>query len=312
LSLIQKKVSIGIDVGGSHITTAGVDETDMHVIEGSKTRRSFDHSLDAESILKIWAEAIESTIHKLGEDFLLSGMGFAIPGPFDYKKGICQMDQKMVSLKGKHIPNELNKILQVERDFKMRFLNDATCFAIGESIAGMGVGKSKVVVITLGTGFGSAFLDQNIPIVKRYDVPKEGCLWHLPFGNSIADDYFGSKWFVNFFAENYSEKVDGVREILEKGETLKIENVFSKFASNLSDFLGPYLKEFEADILIVGGNISKALPYFKNKLISLLHSQGIEIEIKASELLEEAAIVGASKLLDDDYWAEIYQTIPNI
>jgi len=307
-----KKVAVGIDIGGSHISVAIVDEKTKKIIPGSESRKDYDHKLNANTILQVWADAINSTLESVTDDMSLQGVGFAMPGPFDYKEGICRMDQKMISLFGLHIPTKLNQMLNSELGVKMRFLNDATCFAIGESIGGKGAGKDKVVVITLGTGFGSAFLDQDYPIVERDDVPSEGCLWHLPFGNSIADDYFASKWFVRYCEEQYSKKFSGVREILEIADNEMIDNIFGEFTKNLSSFIGPYLKKFHAEILIIGGNISKALPLFQDKLLELFKLQGVEIEIKSSELLEDAAIIGASKLLDDDYWTEVYKTIPNL
>jgi len=307
-----KKVAAGIDVGGSHISVAIVDEKTKEIISGSESRRDYDHKSSANTILQVWADTINSTLESMTEDMSLQGIGFAMPGPFDYKEGICRMDQKMISLFGLHIPTKLNAMLNYEQGVEMRFLNDATCFAIGESIAGIGAGKDKVVVITLGTGFGSAFLDQDYPIVKRGDVPPEGCLWHLPFAEGIADDYFGSKWFVNFFEEQYSKKISGVREMLEIANSEMNEKIFGEFTKNLASFIGPHLKNFQAEILIIGGNISKALPLFQDKLFNLLKLQGVEIDIRSSELLEDAAIIGASKLLDDDYWAEVYKTIPNL
>lgn len=48
-----------------------------------------------------------------------------------------------------HIPTAINKIL--DKDLKMRFINDAACFAIGESVKGEGENFKKGVVITLNT-----------------------------------------------------------------------------------------------------------------------------------------------------------------
>jgi len=305
-------VAIGIDVGGSHISVANVDQETKKIIPGSESRKEYDHTSDSSSIFQIWTDAISKTLATLTDDMSLQGLGFAMPGPFDYKEGVSKMDQKLVSLYGMHIPTKLNELLESKQELKMRFLNDATCFAIGESISSKETQEGRVVVMTLGTGFGSAFLDNGLPVVQRADVPEHGCLWHLPFGESIADDYFGSKWFVKYLEEHYATKVKGVREILEIANGETIAKIFEAFSKNLSSFLGPYLKQFEAEILIIGGNISRALPHFEDKLKSLLLLQDVDIEIRASKLLEDAAITGASILLDDNYWTEVYKTIPNI
>jgi len=311
LSLDLKNVSIGIDVGGSHISVAAVNQDTMQIISGSQSRKEYDHRSEAEIILKVWAEAINHTLLTLSNDMTVSGIGFAMPGPFDYKDGVSRMKQKLTSIYGMNIPSELDLILKKDRNLEMRFLNDATCFAIGESCMGRGAGKSKVVVLTLGTGFGSAFLEQNIPIVKREDVPPEGCLWHLPFGENIADDYFSTKWFSKYYQDHFGKSVEGVRQIVDNSDEKTIEQIFNAFSNNLSTFVGPHLEKFKAEILIIGGNISKAFPHFGSKIKTLIEGQGIDIEISPSELFEDAAILGAAKLLDDKYWTQICKNIPN-
>ena len=47
--------------------------------------------------------------------------------------------------------------------------------------------------ITLGTGFGSAFISNRIPIVDGPLVPRLGCVYHLPYRDGIADDYFSTR-----------------------------------------------------------------------------------------------------------------------
>lgn len=40
---------------------------------------------------------------------------------------------------------------------------------------------NRSLSITLGTGFGSAFIRNHIPIVDGPELPKLGCIYHLPF-----------------------------------------------------------------------------------------------------------------------------------
>ena len=48
-------------------------------------------------------------------------------------------------------------------------MNDASAFAVGEAWAGSASDFNRSLSITLGTGFGSAFISNHIPIV---DGPK--------------------------------------------------------------------------------------------------------------------------------------------
>ena len=72
-------------------------------------------------------------------------------------------------------------------------MNDASSFAVGEAWAGSASKFDRSLSITLGTGFGSAFISNRIPIVDGPLVPKLGCIYHLPYRDGIADDYFSTR-----------------------------------------------------------------------------------------------------------------------
>jgi glucokinase len=309
---VNRRITLGVDIGGSHLSCALIDNSTLEIISGSDVRSTYDHTLDANSIFNIWANTITASLDSIPLHSEFQGIGFAMPGPFEYANGISKMEQKLVSLFGKHIPTELNRKLDFDHDIKMRFINDATSFAIGESLKGQGHLKKKVVVITLGTGFGSAFLENNLPIVDRSDVPEEGCLWHLPFKDGIADNYFSTSWFISYYKTLSDSPIQGVKDMLEVGSESDIKQVFNRFSENLSTFIGPHLKTFDAEILIIGGNISKSLPYFIDSLKAHLTNQNIEVEIAPSILLEEAALIGGAHLFDSDFWQEVSKVLPNL
>jgi len=158
-----------------------------------------------EDLLSIWSKTIRASMNSVASTSSFNGIGIAMPGPFEYANGVSKMEHKLLALYDKHLPTELNKYLDLPSPISIRFNNDATCFAIGEAFNGLGKAKQRVVVITLGTGFGAAFLDDKIPIVDRADVPPQGCLWHLPFGKSIADDYFSTNWFVTEYNTRHED-----------------------------------------------------------------------------------------------------------
>jgi len=300
---------VGVDVGGTHLSCALVDSGSNEIVVDSMFRGVYNHSQDMPSLLEIWADSINRAIAKLPEGNQLSGIGIAMPGPFDYTNGISKMEHKLVALYDKPLSIELIKYLNLSNDVPIRFSNDATCFAIGEAFKGMGSGKQKIVVITLGTGFGAAFIENKLPVVDRPDVPPEGSLWHLPFKDSIADEYFSTGWFVKRYASLTGNKIAGVKELLRKEPTI-IKQLFDEFARNLSDFISPHLEKFNADVLVIGGSISKALPHFIDQLKSHLSNQ--KIDIVPSTLLEEAAILGSAQLLNDHYWEGISKVLPKL
>lgn len=304
--------AVGADIGGTHITCATVNLTEGKLMENTLSRVEYNHEDTADMILRSWAKALNLTFIKT-EESLFTGIGFAIPGPFDYLNGISKMQHKFKNLYNIHIPTALNRLLIEDKILPMRFLNDATAFAVGEAWQGQGRGYKKVAVITLGTGFGSAFLSDGIPVVSGGSVPKEGCLWHLPFLDGIADDYFSTRWFTGAYEKLTGKTVGGVKDLMDKADSdPEVRSLFTQFGENLAVCLTPWLKTFSAEILIVGGNIAHALPLFEADFQKNVKKTGFSIPIVPSELWENAALFGSARLMDEAFWEKVYQQMPGL
>jgi glucokinase len=261
----------------------------------------------ADEILNNWCIALTKTMDLVpGND--LAGIGFAMPGPFNYPKGIALFtgtNAKYEKLFGIPVADELSKRLDLSPD-RIRFINDATAFAVGEAWIGKAAQAELSLSVTLGTGFGSAFIDRGLPVVEREDVPEKGCFWHLPFKKGIADDYFSTRWFIKRYFETTGQKANGVKDIAEKASSDKAaKDIFNEFGAHLGAFLGPWLDKFKAGILVLGGNISGAYSLFGNAFESSLRDTGIETCIEISELAENAAIAGSARLFDEPFWLKV-------
>lgn len=303
---------IGADIGGTHITCAAVNIETGTIAQDTLSRATYQHDAPAETILHAWASALNDTLSKSGTE-KPAGIGFAIPGPFDYREGISKMQHKFQNLYGMHIPSALHPLLHAGQTLPMRFINDATAFAIGEAWQGEGKGFRRVVVITLGTGFGSAYIEDGLPVTTGHRVAKEGCLWHLPFKDSIADDYFATKWFLREYEQQTGEKVDGVKTLLDRaGAGTVAKNLFIRFGHNLAECLAPWLKKFDAEVLVIGGNIAHALPLFGAVFQDDLKQMGVSAKVAPSKLKEHAALLGGARLLDDGFWEKVSAHLPKI
>ena len=210
------KILIGSDIGGSHITCVAVDLDGHSISDVFKVREEVDSGASADFILAGWAEALSRLISLIGKENL-GGIGFAMPGPFDYPGGIAWFKgvQKYDSLYGINVRKEIRDRLALDASVPVRFLNDATSFAIGEAWTGRSSGFRKSMAITLGTGFGSAFIADGIPVESGPEVPESGCVYHLPYGGSIADDHFSTRWFVGRYKAVTGKDVTGVKDIVE-------------------------------------------------------------------------------------------------
>lgn len=297
---------MGIDVGGSHITCQLFDLEKNVSIPSSRKRISLDSAGSADAIIDGWVEAIRQTAENQGI-LNLEGIGFAMPGPFDYLNGIALFKGvlKFESLYGINIKTELETRLNLPDDFKIRFLNDASCFAVGETWLGEVKDYKRVIALTLGTGFGTTFIKSGLPVAGIHGIPDDGFLYHIPFKNSIADDYFSTRWFINEYKKKTGVTVSGVKALVELTDRDKIaKGLFYEFGINLGMFLNPWINQFEANAIVIGGNISKSFKLFQNNLKTQLSS----VVIKISQLEENAALAGSARLCDNTFYEKLLTT----
>ena len=305
-------IAIGVDIGGSHISCAAVDLNTFTILKETLTEMAVDNKAQAHEIIGVWARALSDVIKKIPENSL-KGIGFGMPGPFDYVKGISYIKgvAKYEHLYGCKVKNAIIDTLGLPHNFPVRFMNDVSSFAVGEALVGKAADAVRSMCITLGTGFGSAFIDDRIPVVDGPEVPKLGCVYHLPYGDNIADDYFSTRWFIGRYAKLTGRELTGVKELAELAGTDKIvKDLFAEFGTKLGVFLAPWLKKFRAETLVVGGNISHAYKHFGEIFEESLKNEGVACKVALSELKEDAAFIGSAYLLDDSFWKNIQHALP--
>jgi glucokinase len=303
----MKNIAIGVDIGGSHVTCQLFDLASHLLIEGTHCRKPVSSQGAANEILDAWAEAIRESARNYNLPDL-TGIGFAMPGPFDYPGGIAWFRdvEKFDALYGINVRSEMQKRLGLPSGFPVRFLNDAACFAIGESFQGEAARHTRILAITLGTGFGTTFLDNHLPVAGKYGVPDDGFLYRVPFRNSVADDYFSTRWFLKEYETQTGKSAKGVKELAGRAATdAKITTLFNTFGNNLGTFLVPWLENFNAGCLVIGGNISASFPLFKDELLRIFRESGLSTRVVISSLGEDAALAGSASLCDNDLYSKL-------
>ncbi|MFN8241011.1 MAG: ROK family protein, partial [Bacteroidales bacterium] len=249
---MNQNIAIGADVGGSHISCAAVDLSSGKVLKNTLSEREVNNKGQAMEILTTWVSCVKESISRLPAPDI-KGIGFAMPGPFDYVKGISYIKgvAKYENLYGFNIGDAVLSMINAPHEIDIRFMNDASSFAVGEAWAGKGAGYNKMMCITLGTGFGSAFIEDKVPVVDGPLVPRIGCVYHLPYKDGIADDYFSTRWFTGAYKAITGKELKGVKELALLADSEKaVMDLFTSFGDDLGGFLAPWLKKFGAEILV--------------------------------------------------------------
>lgn len=284
----MNKIKVGVDIGGSHITAGLVDLNEGKLIAGCLVRKSVDSKASSEVIISEWAHVIGGLIRN-EEQYKIEDVCIAMPGPFDYEKGISLMQNqnKYDTLYGLNVKSLLSKALNLPVK-NITLKNDASCFLLGEVYSGSMKGYNNVIGITLGTGLGSAhFLDGKI---------KDANLWSMPFKGAIAEDFISTRWFTKRWKEITGDEIKGVKEILNSKNTQReIDILFEEFAQNISEFLYAFIKKKHPAAVVLGGNIMNAQHLFLPKVQKyLFEKMGISIPISKSQHGEVAALIGAT------------------
>ena len=142
--------TIGIDLGGTNIVAAVVDEN-YKIIEKAKTPTAMPRKPEEifDDIAKVSKEAVEKSGITMSD---ISSIGLGTPGTVN--NGIIEYAN---NLGFDHIPasDMLKKRLG---DIPVYIENDANCAALGEAYAGCGNGSKNFIAVTLGTGVGSGII----------------------------------------------------------------------------------------------------------------------------------------------------------
>jgi glucokinase len=312
ITSFMKNIVIGTDIGGSHITCAAIDLESGKILRDTMAERSVNNQASAGEIITVWSDALREAMATVPAE-RIKGIGFAMPGPFDYVKGICYIKgvAKYESLYGINVSDAIAEKLKVPEGFLIRFMNDASAFAVGEAWAGSAAHYTRSLSITLGTGFGSAFINNRIPVVDGDEVPKMGCIYHLPYRDGIADDYFSTRGLLGRYRNGSGRELTGVKELAALAASDKeVSDLFIDFGVNAGIFLAPWLNKFKAEILVIGGNISNAYDLFRDAFEESLEKEKCTCRVALSELKEDAALMGSAYLLDDNFWTSVQHALP--
>ncbi|MBL7833251.1 MAG: ROK family protein [Cyclobacteriaceae bacterium] len=287
---MKDSVVLGIDIGGSHLTAALVDEATRKFVPDSYLRVRVNSKGTAEEILGIWTKAIEDTFQAY--PVANKRIGIAMPGPFDYANGISLIKglDKYEALYKLNVKQILSQRLSISPAFIL-MMNDAACFLRGEVYYGAARGYQDVIGITLGTGTGSA--------MHHNGVTHDANLGPAPFMDSIADEYFSTRWFVKRYRELTGTTVKDVKALTDLYQTdANVKTIFAEFVKNLAVFLEGFVKAEKPQVIVMGGNIAQCSDLFLSDLTAQLAARAITVPIVRAELGEEAAILGAASLFE--------------
>lgn len=292
------KKYIGVDLGGTYVRAAIVDEQG-NIIQIEKT--TSEPEKGAEHVVSKIVTLIESL-----DDFdTCLGIGVGVPGPIDTINGKIIVSTNLPKLIGFPIADTLEKHFEIP----VFMDNDGNLAALGEAVLGAGKDYPIVYYVTLSTGIGGALvIDKKVLsgqsshagevgniIVdrnrKKYNILNVGAAENEASGPALVRK--GKEWL----GEHITSPED-IFALARNNNKIAIK-IINDFAYDLAVMFSSIAHVADPHAFILGGGLMNGKDVFFDKMEryyrELIHVAMQSVVFKEAAL-QESGIVGAAML----------------
>lgn len=266
---------IGIDLGGTNIRVATVQEGQLLKMVSEPTQAQGPETAVLEQMVRLIREVITPEV---------KGIGIGVPSVVDREKGIVYNVVGIPSWEEVHLKDYLEEALHLP----VYINNDCNCFALGVARYGSLRNCKETVCITLGTGVGSSLV-------------VGGCLYN---GHNTGAGEIGSIPYLDKDYEYYCSS----RFFVGKGTTGKTaamlgpSPLWEEFGTHVGKLMQMVLFAFDPEAVVIGGSIAQAFPLFQKAMWTELrkfpYPQSVENLKIAPADVDNAGILGAALLCE--------------
>jgi Transcriptional regulator/sugar kinase len=271
---------IGIDLGGTSIKAGRIEDG---IISGQcslDTRASEG----GEVTLNVLRKVIQTL-----KTSQTTAIGIGVPSVVDKHQGIVYNVQNIRNWEEVH----LKTLLEAEFQVPVFIDNDANCFAIGEKYFGAAQEYDHFVGITLGTGVGGGIV-QCGKLLKDANCGS-GEFGEIPYGESIIEDYCGSRFFLE---RNGISGFEAYQKALKGDEHCL--GIFQEYGKHMANLIKIIVLTVDPQAIVLGGSISASFPLFKvsmnEELKKFPYTKTIQKLVILTSDLENSGILGAGVL----------------
>lgn len=276
-------MKIGVDVGGTNIRACLLNG--QKIVEIKKV--ALQNQDDLQSTLDQIIQLIRA-VHQPG----ICGIGVGVPSVVDLENGIVYDVVNIPSWK--KVP--LKAILEKEFGAPVYVNNDVNCFTLGEKLYGIARDFTTVAGITIGTGIAAGLIINN----QLYSGANCGAgeIGYLPYLDHDLEYYCSSNFFVK--AHNTTGYEAFLKAEQNDAEALKIWN---EFGQHLGIALRSVMYAYDPDIIVLGGSITNAYPYFKEQMQITMSDTWFPNSLKRLKIctssVENVSMLGAASLVEE-------------
>ena len=310
-------VCVGIDLGGSHITSILL--TEKGDIIDSTTTNITDRSTS--NVLNIISNITNDLISKNSTTCYCIGIGLGIPGNVDPTTSTTRYLPNFGWYDTVDIGSHLKATITTTNITNITMRNDGRCHAIAEVKYGAGVNSKILAMVTLGTGIGGALvINGRLFDGSTYDA---GDFGHhvIHNGGSLAFDCVcGKKGCFEYHASadglvrhynklngslNINNAHDFIINLRQSPNDSLLIQAFNDYRNDLSTGLANLVTFYNPDTIIIGGGLSQA-PELFDGLIDLIDEKTLpatkgNVKILPAKLANNAGAIGAALVAFQSY-----------
>lgn len=259
--------SIVLDVGGTQIKAAALDEhaSLLWEIQSFPTLAQSSQEVIWGQLIRAISAPVESLVSARG---LPQGVAMTFPGPFVFEEGVSLMRglRKFDAIYGMSVPKALRERLSPWKleTVPLLFLHDMEAFALGMCRHTEAGRHERVMYLCIGTGAGSAFTE-NRQVLKGEipGLPYNGWIYRTPMLGQTIDDIISARGLEALAEGLCHEPLDGaaLSQRAARGDPLALA-AWRAFGERVARAVMPFLEAFQAQALVLGGQITKGHPYF--------------------------------------------------
>lgn len=273
-------LNIGIDMGGTNIRGGLLFEKNLQRIISKKINAEGSVEEVLEELFLLTDQIITSRVKSIG---------IGVPGLVDVKNGIVHDVVYIPSWK--EVP--LQKLMQDRYHVPVFINNDANCFALGEYYFGQDKQIKNMIGLTIGTGLGTGLiLNKKLYSGRNGGAGEFGMIDYL---DHCYEYYAAGQFFKNV----YQVSGELVFEAAKKGNVAALK-MYEEMGAHLGKFIKLLLYAVDPDLIILGGSVRHAWPFFKAAMWKQIETFAFKksvilLKIQISEL-ENSGVLGAAFL----------------
>jgi len=271
---------VGVDLGGTHVRAGRVRDGKIE----SSVARPISNTAGAGVVLDEVFSAIDAVL-----DGGVSGIGFCVPSVVDVDSGVVYSVANIPSWREVPLKEEL------ERRYGVRSFinNDANAFAIGELYFGKGRGYRNLVGIVIGTGLGAGVVING----RLYSGTNCGAgeIGNIPYRESTLESYCSG----TFLQRESGMDGEAVYDRARVGDPFAQE-LLASVGTALGDAILIVLYAYDPEIVILGGSVSRAYPFFEQAMREQLESYAFPHALRRLQIARtetnDVALLGAAAI----------------